>query len=75
MSFEAKYRSLCMACDEYIRPGQRAQYEDGEVVHASCDLATPEAMMALGTPCEKCWQVPSISGACGCDDDSPEWTI
>lgn len=32
----ARYRGCCPACDEPIRPGDRATFDKGELVHAGC---------------------------------------
>ncbi|HET7326978.1 MAG TPA: hypothetical protein VFJ14_06780 [Nocardioidaceae bacterium] len=61
--FEARYPGHCGVCDEPIRPGTLATYEDDEIAHAIC----PEPV-ALPDPCPRCFQIPASNGRCGCDD-------
>lgn len=74
-TFEARYRSACTACDEWILPGHKARYADDEVVHADCGQHASGAGWQNTTPCPSCFQVPSLNGTCGCEDLSPEWTL
>jgi len=60
---EAAYPGICGACDERYEPG--ASIQPGVVgwVHLSC----PDLLSTDREPCQRCWQVPAASGACGCD--------
>lgn len=60
---DAAYSGICAACDERFPAGTRIALENDGWVHASC----PDPQRAERKPCDRCWQVPSASGACGCD--------
>lgn len=60
---EAAYAGTCGACDEHYEPGTWIQPGVGGWVHRSC----PDPLRVDREPCTSCWQVPSASGACGCD--------
>lgn len=73
MTFVARYRSACLACDEWICAGETVKWVDGVVVHDNCDAVL--ALRPTLPPCEHCFTVPSVSGDCLCEDVSPEWTL
>lgn len=66
MTFTAQYDGTCGICSESIRKGDRLDHFDGEVVHTSC-LPTSARDTVTGHTCPICWEVKSVSGACGCD--------
>lgn len=71
MSFEARYAGKCWVCGEWFDPGTQITYHEEATIHAGCELAamTEQAkeQSLLESMCQKCWQIPSASGACGCD--------
>ena len=68
MTFTAKYDGICPECKEPIRKGDQLEWFDGSVLHAACE---PDAVRdeAPRPTCPRCWQVLSVSGACGCDPE------
>lgn len=68
MTFKAKYDGLCSACKEPIRVGDKLEWVGGEVVHSEC---IPDDVQEKPTrpTCPKCWQIVSVTGACGCDPE------
>lgn len=67
MSFVAKYDGRCGECSERISEGDHLEFVDGGVVHLDCVPDHTTEAPARPT-CAKCWQILSVSGACGCDD-------
>lgn len=66
MSFSAKYRSRCGACDEQIEVGDDCTYDDEDnVVHSRClilaNSGVPKEVMAEKV-CPDCWLI--HSGEC-----------
>jgi len=61
MAFEAKYRSECTNCSEYVEVGDWVQFEGNHVEHVECE---PEP--AQTATCGECFMQVSVSGACGC---------
>lgn len=65
-TFRAKYGGGCEACEERIRPGNRARYVEGGVIHAGC--ADPDLRVrrkpVVEVVCEECF----IVRPCGCED-------
>jgi hypothetical protein len=70
VSFRAKYNGWCVECEEPIRAGDEIQYDAADqVVHVSC--AASDRTDVQGNPrpvCPRCFQMKSVSGACGCDE-------
>ena len=67
MSFEAKYRGHCGACEEPIVPGQAiaSTAEKGSYVHVACPDQEP--VLIFGKVCTGCWQIKALNGSCGCE--------
>lgn len=65
-SFEARYGGRCAACDEGIRVGDLARFEDDQIVHDDCVTAAPRRPDL--PPCGTCFMVPALTGTCGCDE-------
>lgn len=68
--FMAQYDGRCIACDYPIVPGEDIRACDEGYVHADdqCERAVtgePHRGRPL-LPCVECFQVPSVSGSCGC---------
>lgn len=62
----ATYVGECPDCDQPIRPGDPIdQYGDMPWAHTTCPPPPP-----VTPPCPACWQVPSLSGACGCPGEA-----
>ncbi|WP_125777176.1 hypothetical protein [Antribacter gilvus] len=65
MSFPARYRGACGACDEPIEPGQDVEYGDlefhREIVHAVC----PDPVRYEAPVCPGC----NLTLPCECEDD------
>lgn len=68
MSFKAKYDGWCRECGEPIHAGEELKWDEGVVVHAEC-VPDADKDEAPRPTCPKCWQVRSVSGACGCDPE------
>lgn len=68
MSFVAKYDGWCHGCRQPINEGDRLEWVDGEVVHEDC---VPDAVREEPPrpTCPTCWQIVSVTGACGCDPE------
>lgn len=64
-AYAARYRGRCPACEEVITPGDPCVYDEGELVHADCESATPER--TARQVCDACWTEITPSGACDCD--------
>lgn len=65
--FEARYPGTCLRGRDQIDVGDLLVYDE-EVeawVHQACKHDTADDP-APRPPCQSCWQVPSVSGACGC---------
>jgi len=60
--FEAKYGGTCGDCDERIRVGELATYDEDVLVHAECEAAT--RMVRKADVCGTCWLVKP----CDCGD-------
>jgi hypothetical protein len=64
--FAARYPGHCAAdCGNPILPGETVRYEDNELIHDGCVAFTE---VPARSACPRCFIVPSISGACGCDE-------
>lgn len=76
MSFSAKYDGRCGECGEEIAEGDLLEWVDTargrKAVHADecADRAEDKQNQAMTKrpTCPDCWQVVSVSGACGCDE-------
>lgn len=70
-TFEAKYSSRCPDCPEPIEPGDEVVYVDDTVVHARCEEAFVKrvAEEESAETCTSCWQLRSVTGACGCEPE------
>lgn len=70
MTFQAKYDGICGECKEPIYKGDQLVWDDdhGNAVHSECvpDDAKEKPLRAT---CPKCWQILSVTGACGCDPE------
>lgn len=66
--FTAQFEGVCLACEERIYPGEdiKAVLSAGEYIHADTQCERM-GQMPLSLACPRCFQVPSVSGACGCD--------
>ena len=80
-SFPAAYAGSCGNCGEHFGPGEMIAYEEGAVTVQSCcgtpddprttptatepDRVMPRGMTAADR-CDKCFQIPSSNGLCGC---------
>lgn len=62
--FPARYPGRCGVCDGRIEPDDSVTYVDDELAHAAC----PEPV-ALAEPCPRCFMIPAVNGACGCEAD------
>lgn len=70
MSFHAKYRGACDACDDPIHIGQEVEFTyDNHLVHVIC----PESLGPGGKPrpvCPRCFMELPTTGECGtCDPE------
>jgi hypothetical protein len=62
MPFTATYGGPCGDCDERVKPGHQATYnEDDTLVHADCADAKPEPVAETCTSC-------FIQKPCPCQD-------
>lgn len=65
---EARYPGRCLRGDDQIDVGDLLVRDDelDAWVHHTCaqDRSTEPA---AAPPCQTCWQIPSVSGACGCE--------
>lgn len=68
MTFKAKYDGLCVECKEAIYKGDDLVWVDGQAAHADCQPDEAKDQVERPT-CPTCWQVKSVTGACGCEDD------
>lgn len=74
MTFPARFRGRCAACDLWWMPGDPIRpygtHPDGSTLyaHADCDH-TPDHEEPAREICRTCWLEKSISGACGCEED------
>lgn len=64
MTFTAKYRGHCDACEDPVFPGQEVEFTfDRHLVHAQC----PESLDTFGNPrpvCPRCFLEVPVSGVC-----------
>ena len=65
IGFHAAYDGPCDECDTPIRAGDHIMRNTaGGYVHVEC----PDAAGTVGRePCASCFQVPSVTGVCGCE--------
>ena len=63
-SVEATYPGFCKECETPYPIGTTIVPSPDGWVHESCP---PAALEVTRPPCPNCWQIPSASGACGCD--------
>lgn len=68
MTFKAKHDGLCVECKEAIYQGDDLVWVDGQAAHVDCQPDADKGHVE-GPTCPKCWQVKSVTGACGCEDD------
>jgi len=65
MSFEAKFPSECVGCDEGVKAGEVIAFATGGgVVHLVCPNPLPDVSRPV---CPRCFQEQSVNGSCGCD--------
>jgi len=64
---EARYPGTCLRGRDQIDVGDLLVHDEelDAWVHAGC-AHDPADEPAPAPPCTTCWQVPSVSGACGC---------
>lgn len=57
MSFEARYRSDCVECDEPIRPGDTIEYDELDYPrHVECPTRHQDTFNACPVcNCDPCW--------------------
>lgn len=70
--FKAKYDGRCNTCGDTIQAGDLLEYDlDDRVSHSEClrDATTSDPSRPT---CPRCFQVPSRTGACGCDPEDQE---
>lgn len=65
LPFPARYPGRCAACQERIDVDDQVAFDDDELVHDGC---TPKAPRPERPACPTCFTVPSVSGACECDE-------
>lgn len=65
-TFTARYRGRCGDCEASILPGDTVRYDGDDVVHDDCG-DVPLSVDEDAAACRSCWQIPSASGACGCE--------
>jgi len=66
-TFTARFTSKCVACGEWIHPGDLLVWDDEKVfVHGSCPEPPPDAPTT--EVCGRCFLTVAVSGACGCED-------
>jgi hypothetical protein len=59
MTFQARYPGRCAACDERIHEGDDVDYDDDQLVHATCPTPPPD-LFSVGsteTVCPQCFTV------------------
>jgi len=65
-TFTARFTSKCVACGEWIHPGDLLVWDDEKVfVHADCP--EPPADAPTTEVCGRCFLTVDVSGACGCE--------
>ena len=62
-TFTARHRTRCLTCDEDIRPGDEAAWDDGLVVHAAC--LGDERVERVAAICPIC----HLTKPCDCEDE------
>lgn len=73
--FMAEYDGTCSGCDDPIVPGEDIRSDgEGGWVHADdqCEHAVTGGphRNRPALPCVRCFQVPAVNGACGCEETS-----
>lgn len=68
-TFTARYAGRCgsSACRGSINEGDQITYVDESPWHAECAADHTHMPVVLRSPCVGCWQIPSVSGKCGCE--------
>lgn len=64
--FEARYRGRCYDCGASILPGDPVRFDGTELVHDDCG-DVPMNVDVEAAACRSCFQIPAVSGACGCE--------
>lgn len=64
--FPARYRGRCVACDEWFAEGATVRFTEEGIVHDDC-AAVRDPLQGERSPCDQCFTVPAVNGACGCD--------
>jgi len=66
-TFTARFTSKCVACGEWIHPGDLLVWDDEKVfVHADCPEPPDDAPTT--EVCPRCFLTVAVNGACGCED-------
>lgn len=64
--FKARYRGRCGDCGFSILTGDDVRFDGDDLVHDDCG-DVPLNVDEDAAACRSCFQIPSASGACGCE--------
>ena len=62
MTFIARYKSWCRACEGTVKKGQVARYVGDDLVHDVC----PDPTTQVRPLCPRCFMELPVNGKCSC---------